>query len=113
IARKRESEPQSNSRKGFAVKIAWQIIFAVAIVGAAFWLWTTLFPSPEKIIMRQLNKVARDASFSENENPLIIANRAETLADFFSTNVEVNIDVPEREQHSFIGQSEITQAAAG
>jgi hypothetical protein len=92
--------------------MALRILFLAAIIAAGVWLWTILFPSPEKIIRKRLAEIATDVSFSGNENPLIIANRAESLADFFSTNVEVDIDIPEREQHTLAGRAEITQAAA-
>ena len=36
---------------------------------------------------------------------------AQSVAGFFSTNIEVNIDVPGRVQHDFMGRDEITQAA--
>lgn len=95
------------------MKIAFRIILSLLVVTAGLWLWRVFFPTPEKVILHQLDKVARDASFNGKENPLIIANRAETLAGFFSTNIEVNLDVPGRIERTFVGRAEITQAAAG
>ena len=72
-----------------------------------------LFPSPEKIVRKRLVQAANEVSFKSGENLLLSAARAETFAGFFSTNVEVNIDLPEHGQHSFVGREEIMQAAAG
>ncbi len=36
---------------------------------------------------------------------------AQSLAGYFSTNVEINLEVPGRIQHTICGRNEITQAA--
>lgn len=95
------------------MKMVFRLIVLAAVVAIAAWLWTVLFPSPEKIIRHRLDKIARDVSFEAKENPLLIASKAETLASFFSTNVEVNLDALERGRHDFTGRQEIIQAAAG
>lgn len=83
-----------------------------AAAAAVVWLWTVVFPGPEKIIRKQLAAVASEASFSGAENPLLMAARAENLASRFGTNIEINVNLPGREQHDFIGRPEITQFAA-
>jgi hypothetical protein len=95
------------------MKIICRLVFLAVVIVAGVWLWTILFPSPEKIIRKRLAQAASEASFKSGENPLIGAARAETLAGFFSTNVEININVPELGQHNFAGRDEIMQAAAG
>jgi len=94
------------------MKIASRLVLLAAAVAAGFWLWTVLFPGPEKIIRNQLASVAAETSFKDGENPLLMANRAENLASHFGTNVEININLPEHGQHDFVGRAEITQAAA-
>jgi len=94
------------------VKIIFRIFLLAAIVAAVIWFWTIVFPSPEKIIRNQLSEIAGDVSFNADQNPLIIANNAEKLAACFSTNVEVNLDLPGRAEHTFSGRDEIIQAAA-
>jgi ketosteroid isomerase-like protein len=90
-----------------------RLVLLAALIVAGIWLCTILFPGPEQIVRKRLAQAASKASFNSGENPLIGAARAETLAGFFSTNVEINISLPEHEQHSFAGRDEITQAAAG
>ncbi len=95
------------------MKIFWRLVLLAACVAAGVWLWTALFPSPEKIIHKRLAQVAAGVSFNSGENPLVIAARSENLARRFSTNVEINVNVPEFGRQGFVGREEITQAAAG
>jgi hypothetical protein len=92
------------------MKNLMRIILLVIAAAIAFWLWTIFFPGPEKIVRRQLTDLARDVSFSPDENNFVKMAHAQGVADFFSTNVEVNISVPEHEQQSIVGRDEITQA---
>jgi mRNA-degrading endonuclease HigB of HigAB toxin-antitoxin module len=93
------------------MKIFLRAVLILALVAFGFWLWTILFPGPEKIIRGQLAKVARDVSFSQDENNLLKIAHAQSVAGFFSTNVEVRIAVPGGEEQRFVGRDEITQAA--
>jgi hypothetical protein len=95
------------------MKIVLRLVLLAALIAAGVWLWTMLFPGPEKIIRQRLAQAASEASFQSGENLLVSAARAETLAGFFSTNVELNINLSERGQHNFAGRDEIIQAAAG
>jgi hypothetical protein len=95
------------------MKTALRLLLLAAFIAAGVWLWTILFPGPEKIVRKRLAQVAAEASFKPGENPLVIAARAENLAGFFSTNAEININLPERGPHNLTGRAEITQAAAG
>jgi hypothetical protein len=95
------------------MKIFIRLVLLAAVVAAGVWIWTILFPSPEKIIRQRLAEVARDVSFNANESPLATIGKAQKIATFFSTNVEVNLDVPEYHGHTFAGHDEITQAIAG
>jgi hypothetical protein len=95
------------------MKIVLRLILLAALIAAGVWLWTFLFPSPDKIVHKRLAQVAAEASFNSGENPLVIAARSENLASRFSTNVEVNLNAPGFERLEFSGRAEITQAAAG
>ena len=93
------------------MKIVFRIVVFVALIALGVWLWTIAFPSPEKIVRNQLAKLAQDVSFSQDENNLIKMAHAQSVADFFSENVDVNIDVPGHEQQTIAGRDQITQAA--
>ena len=93
------------------MKIFLRAVLILALAALGVWLWTILFPSPEKMIRGQLMKLARDVSFSQTENDFVKLARAQIVAGFFSTNVEVNLNVPGRESQTFAGRDEITQLA--
>lgn len=88
-------------------------IVLVVLAALGFWLWTVFFPRPEKIIRKQLARLAHDASFSANENDIIKMADAQNIPDFFSTNVLINITIPGREQQTLAGRDEIRAAALG
>ena len=95
------------------MKIVFRLVLLAAAAAACVWLWTVLFPGPEKIIRKRLASVAAEASFKAGENPLITANRAENFASRFGTNVEININLPTHGEHDFVGRDDIMQAVAG
>jgi hypothetical protein len=95
------------------MKLVSRLILLAALLTLGVWLWTVFFPSPEKVIRKRLASLAADVSFSQGDGTLSRLVDAESVSDFFATNVEVNIDVPGHEQHTFAGRDEITQAALG
>jgi hypothetical protein len=101
------------------MKIVLRVVLLTVLAAAGVWLWTVIFPRPEKIVRKQLASVAAKASFPHGENPLIIAARAESLAGYFNTNVELNVTWPEHgerelggHENNSISRTEITQSAA-
>jgi hypothetical protein len=93
------------------MKIVFRFVLAAALIALGVWLWFVLFPSPEKVIHKRLVALANTVSFSSNQGNLVRLAGAQNLGFFFSTNIEVNIDVPGHERHVFVGRSEIIQAA--
>jgi hypothetical protein len=93
------------------MKIVFRFVLLAALAAAGVWLWTVLFPGPEKAVRHQLVKLAKDVSFSGSAGGWSRLAGAESVAGFFDTNVEVNINVPGHEQHTFTARAEITQAA--
>ena len=92
------------------MKTVLKLVLLAALIALGVWLWLMLFPSPEKVIRHRLMKLAQKLSFSSSEGALARIASVESVGGFFATNVEVNIDVPGRVQHSFLGRAEITQA---
>jgi len=93
------------------MKITFRLILLAALAGLGVWLWMIFFPSPEKIIRQRLGKVASEVSFAADEGTLARLASAENLANYFTTNVEVNIDTREGDRQEFIGRAQITRAA--
>ena len=90
-----------------------RLLLLAVVVGLMAWAWVAMHPSPEKLIRKQLDGVARAASFGPNQGALAKLAGAESLEDFFSTNVEIKIDVPGHREHRMMGRSEIPQVAMG
>ena len=95
------------------MKIVFRLVLFAALLALGVWLWFVLFPGPEKVIRNRLTELARTASFSSGESDLTKLAAAQGLACFFATNVEINIDVPGRIQHTLMGRDEIKEAALG
>jgi hypothetical protein len=93
------------------MKLISRLILLAVLAALGVWLWTIFFPSPEHVIRKQLAKLAQDVSFSQNENNLVKIADAQGVADFFSSNVEINITIPGHEQETIAGRDQITQAA--
>jgi hypothetical protein len=93
------------------MKIVFRILLFAALAALGIWLWTVLFPSPEKVIRRRLTELARTVSSSSNEGDLTRLAAARSVAGFFSTNVELNVALPELDRHNSVDREEITQAA--
>ena len=93
------------------MKIVFRVVLLAALAAVGVWLWTVFFPSPEKIIRRQLSEVAKRVSFTADEGTLARLADAQSLAGYFATNVEVNINTREGDRQNFVGRDQITQAA--
>jgi hypothetical protein len=92
------------------MKIIIRIVLLVALAVLGIWLWTVLFPSPEKVIRRRLTELARTVSSSANESDLTRLAAARSVAGFFAATVELNVDLPELGQRT-MDREEITQLA--
>jgi hypothetical protein len=93
------------------MKRAIPIILAVAVIGVAFWLWSVLFPSPEKVIQSRLNALAKAISFSSSGGALSQAYDAQKAANFFTTDAEMELNVPGYDSISLHGRDEVLQVA--
>ncbi len=87
-----------------------RVILAAMAVALGMWGWVALHPGPERVIRRQLAEVARSASFARGQGYLTQFTAAQRLADCFSTNVEIALDLPGRQEHRLAGRAEIQQA---
>jgi len=95
------------------MKIVFRILLFAALAALGVWLWTVLFPSPEKVIRQRLLELARAVSSLPDEGNLTRLAAAHSVAGFFSTNVELNVELPELGQRSSMDREEITHLALG
>ena len=92
------------------MKIATRLILLAVLVALGFWLWSVLFPNPQKVIRNRLNKAARLASFSASEGNIARVANIEALGTYFTDEIEIKVDVPNYESHTFTRREELTQA---
>ncbi len=95
------------------MKILVRIFLAAALVAVGVWLWSVLFPSPERVILKRLSEIAKAASFGPNESALAKLANVQQLVSYFSSDVEVRIETLGRGQFALRGRDELSQAAMG
>ncbi|MGA2179582.1 MAG: hypothetical protein ABSH15_08380 [Verrucomicrobiota bacterium] len=93
------------------MKIVFRIVLVAALAALGVWLWFILFPSPEKVIRQRLVELARTASSTSGESDLARLAAARSVAGFFSTNVELAMELPKLGRRNSLDREEITQAA--
>lgn len=93
------------------MKTVLRIVLIVALAALGAWLWTVLFPGPEKVIHRRLLELARTVSPPGDESDLARLAAARRVAGYFAANVELKLTVPELGQRDSMDREEITQAA--
>ena len=84
-----------------------------ALIVAGIWGWRILFPGAEQVIRKQLNDLAKAASFRANEGPLAKLSNAQKLTTFCTSDVEITVEGPGRSPQTFSGREELVQTAAG
>jgi hypothetical protein len=95
------------------MKTAGRLVLLAVLAGLGFWLWTILFPSPEKIVLKKISALAATATVRASDGNLTRATKLSNLISYFSTDAEIVCDVPGLEIRTLSGRDEIRQAAAG
>ena len=93
------------------MKSAGRLIIVLILAVVGFWVWRTFLPSPEVVIQRRLVKLARAASFSQNDNVVSKALGAEEVPDYFAPRVDIVLDIPGHQQHTFNNRDDIAEKA--
>ena len=87
-----------------------RVLLVAALVGLGYWGWTLFFQSPEQAIRNRLRALAQEASFGPGQGLMTHAWKATSLSAFFTTNVQVMLDVPGG-QHNINGLDELNTAS--
>jgi hypothetical protein len=95
------------------MKIAFRLALLAAAAVLGFWLWTILFPSPEKVVLKKISSVAATATFSASDGNITRATKVSNFIGFFSTDAEISFDVTGYPARTFSSRDEIREAAAG
>lgn len=87
-----------------------QVLILAALVIFGCWLWTFLFPTEEAVIRNRLNGLARTLSFKSGSGMLSQAFQAQKAAEFFTTDVDVEVNVAGYDPMNMHGREEVQQA---
>lgn len=88
-----------------------RLILVAGIAALAFWGWHLWSPAPEAAIRNRLAELARAACVPVNEAPLAGVINAQQLADFFTADAQVTLDVPGHSRVTFGDREELLKAA--
>lgn len=95
------------------MKIAIRLVLLAAAVVLGFWLWTILFPSPEKIVLKKISSLAATATFNADTGNIVRAGKVSNLIGYFSTDAQIVVDIPGTAAGTLNSRDEIREAAAG
>ena len=88
---------------------SFRILLAAALIALGIWGWRVLFPSPENIIRSQLKSLAKIVSFKPNEGNISKAYGAQKLTDYFTPEVDINLNAPGYPQLAITARQELIQ----
>jgi len=92
-----------------------RIVGAAALIGLGVWAWFILFPSPQKVIRSRLTTLAKTVSFEPGDGAVSRGYSAQKAAGFFTTDIEISVEMRGHSPLHFDGRDEVQQAllAAG
>ena len=67
------------------MKIISRLMLTAAAAALGFWLWTVLFPSPEKLVMRKIAGLAATVTISARDGNITRASKVSNLVGYFAT----------------------------
>src|SRR6266576_3589020 len=92
------------------MRIGLRLLLVAALAALGFWLWTVLFPGPEKLIRKRIAEVARLASIAPGEGLVTQGLRIQSLVNCFDPHAELTFDLPGR-SCTIAGRDEMTEHA--
>jgi hypothetical protein len=95
------------------MKIAIRLVLLAALAGLGFWLWTVLFPSPEKVVLKKISSLAAAANISAADGNIVRAGKASSVVSEFANDAEIVLDVTGVGARTLSGRDEIREAALG
>jgi hypothetical protein len=94
------------------MKIAFRLVLLAAVVALSFWIWTILFPSPEKVVLKKISGLASLLTFGAGDGNLTRATKVSNLIGYFATDAEISFDVAGYPVRNLSGRDEIRETAA-
>lgn len=89
--------------------LRWVLLCAVVALG--IWLAFSFFPGSKHAIEKRMQSLAKTASITTREGELAQAINSAKLASFFTTDVQISVDVPGYSRETLSGRDQVQQAA--
>jgi hypothetical protein len=86
-----------------------RLILLVAVAAIGFWIWRAVFPPPQKVIFRRLQRLAEAASVHAGQGYLPRMAGAQRVGGLCAGRVEINIDLPTYHQQMTLTRDDIVQ----
>lgn len=95
------------------MKLVIRLVLLAAVVALGFWLWTILFPSTEKVILKKMSGLAETTTFPAGASNFSRAAKALTFIGYFTSDAQIFVDVTGLGTQTFSGRNEIREAGNG
>jgi hypothetical protein len=95
------------------MKITSRLVLFAVLAALGFWLWTILFPSPEKIVLKKVSNLAASANISRADGNITRAAKAGNVVSEFANDAEIDFDVAGVGARTLSGRDEIRETAMG
>jgi len=93
------------------MKIISRLALLAAAAALGCWLWTVLFPSPEKLVLRKISGLATTATISASDGNLTRATKVSNFIGYFASDAEISFDMTGYPARTLSGRDEIRDAA--
>lgn len=95
------------------MKIVSRLVLLALLAGLGFWLWTVLFPSPERIVLKRISSLASTATVGAGDGAITRAAKVSSIIGYFSADTEIHFNVEGLGARSLSGREEVREVAAG
>ncbi|MEY4917633.1 MAG: hypothetical protein RL616_1546 [Verrucomicrobiota bacterium] len=95
------------------MKIFFRLGLLAAVAALGCWLWTVLFPSPEKAVLKKVSALAETATFSADASSLTRAGKASSMVSLFANDAEIVLDIAGVVTRTLSGREEIREVTLG
>ena len=91
----------------------WRLLALAALAALGFWGWQLLHPSPEALIRKRMQEVAKLASVTPEEAQFARLAKAQKLTSFLTSDVEITVELPGHSRQTWSGIDEVREAVIG
>ncbi len=91
------------------MKTAFRLVLFAAVAVLGFWLWTILFPGPEKVIRGKMASLAAIATVGPGDSSLNRAAKAANLVSQFTDDAQISLDALGQGVRTISGRDEIRE----